>query len=364
MKKYYYASGQRIAMRTGSGSGDTGLLWLLTDHLGSTSVSANPSGSPNTRMGFKPWGELRFGASPTQYQYTGQYREPSLGIDFFNARWYDPALGRFLSADTDVPESQGSGLGFDRYAFVANNPMKYVDMSGHCWGIASFIRGIPGYDTTCNNLDMALSIVQHPKASLKEKALAGGYIALEAGSHAALVVGTASLACVAAGPGCVAAVEGALGIGAGACADGNCTNKIELSARLGQNIWQMNSFDRGWAIENAIGRGPLLQNLPGFPTIDRFVNGIATSIKSIDLGAKTYQNIGTLTTTVQGYINKLAGFPGARYDNVNITNAMIQGRELILAIPPNASAEQMIALQQLVANAANQGVNLVLTVVK
>jgi YD repeat-containing protein len=45
MKKYYYASGQRIAMRTGSGSGDTGLLWLLTDHLGSTSASANPSGS-------------------------------------------------------------------------------------------------------------------------------------------------------------------------------------------------------------------------------------------------------------------------------------------------------------------------------
>jgi hypothetical protein len=79
-------------MRTGSGSGDTGLLWLLTDHLGSTSASANPSGSPNTRMGFKLWGEQRFGASPTQYQFTGQYREPSLGIDDLKARLYDPFI--------------------------------------------------------------------------------------------------------------------------------------------------------------------------------------------------------------------------------------------------------------------------------
>jgi hypothetical protein len=52
MKKYYYASGQRSVMRTGSGSGETDLLWLLTDHLNSTSDRANPSGSPNTRMGF------------------------------------------------------------------------------------------------------------------------------------------------------------------------------------------------------------------------------------------------------------------------------------------------------------------------
>lgn len=83
---------------------------------------------------------------------------------------------RFVQPDTDVPESQGSTLGFDRYAFVANNPLKYVDPGGHCWGVASAIRGIPGYDTTCDNLDMALSIVRHPDASLKEKVLAGGIL--------------------------------------------------------------------------------------------------------------------------------------------------------------------------------------------
>ena len=43
-----------------------------------------------------------------------------------------------------------------------------------------------------------------------------------------------------------------------------------------------------------------------FPVIDRFNNGLATSIKSLDLGAKSYQNLTTLPRTVEEYVNKLA----------------------------------------------------------
>ncbi len=75
---------------------------------------------------------------------------------------------------------------------------------------------------------------------------------------------------------------------------------------------------------------------------------------SIDLGTKTYQNIGAFTTKVQGYINELAGFTGDSYGGVTIYNAMISGRKLILAIPRNASAEHMKALQRLAADAVNQ----------
>ena len=120
--------------------------------------------------------------------------------------------------------------------------------------------------------------------------------------------------------------------------------------------------ERGVQIENAIERSPQLK--PGFPTIDRFENGIATSIKSIDLGAKTYQNIGTLTLQVQEYVTKVANFNGARWGGTEITTNMITGRQLILAIPPNATAQQMAALQQLQTWATNQGVNLTLQVVK
>jgi hypothetical protein len=49
---------------------------------------------------------------------------------FYNARWYDPALGRFAQADTITPDGV---QGMDRYAYVRNNPMIYTDPSGHIW---------------------------------------------------------------------------------------------------------------------------------------------------------------------------------------------------------------------------------------
>ncbi len=52
-------------------------------------------------------------------------------IYFYNARWYDPQLGRFMQADTIVPTVQGT-QGFDRYAYVNNSPMRYTDPTGHC----------------------------------------------------------------------------------------------------------------------------------------------------------------------------------------------------------------------------------------
>jgi hypothetical protein len=47
---------------------------------------------------------------------------------FYNARWYDVSLGRFAQADTIVPPGS---QGLDRYAYTFNNPIRYVDPSGH-----------------------------------------------------------------------------------------------------------------------------------------------------------------------------------------------------------------------------------------
>jgi hypothetical protein len=47
------------------------------------------------------------------------------------ARWYDPEIGHFISADTVVPKP-GNPLTFDRYAYVKNCPLRFIDPSGHC----------------------------------------------------------------------------------------------------------------------------------------------------------------------------------------------------------------------------------------
>ncbi len=59
---------------------------------------------------------------------------------FYNARWYDPALGRFAQADTLIPQQSQGVQAWDRYAYVNNNPLRYNDPSGHCVdGITTFL---------------------------------------------------------------------------------------------------------------------------------------------------------------------------------------------------------------------------------
>ncbi|MDA1097154.1 MAG: RHS repeat-associated core domain-containing protein, partial [Chloroflexi bacterium] len=52
------------------------------------------------------------------------------GLYFYNARYYDSGLGRFISADTVVP-GIGNPQAWNRYSYVLNNPLRYTDPSGH-----------------------------------------------------------------------------------------------------------------------------------------------------------------------------------------------------------------------------------------
>jgi len=106
--------------------------WLLGDHLGSTSMVTDASGGMVSEVRYSAFGETRYqnGTLTTDYLYTGQREEAEIGLYYYVARWYDPAIGRFVQADSVVPDP-GSALGFDRYAYVNNNPLKYVDPSGH-----------------------------------------------------------------------------------------------------------------------------------------------------------------------------------------------------------------------------------------
>ena len=132
MVSYYYAGSVRIAMRVGSGPGATGLSWLVGDHLGSTSVVADNNGASVGGVTYKPWGETEstWGTVPTKRLFTGQMLEVTVGLYFFNARWYDSSLGRFIQPDIIVPDPRNP-LGYDRYSYVFGNPFKFVDPTGN-----------------------------------------------------------------------------------------------------------------------------------------------------------------------------------------------------------------------------------------
>jgi RHS repeat-associated protein len=120
-----------IAVRTLENGTDV-LNWVLSDHLRSTSTTANADGSLKSIIQYTAFGEIRLtqGNTPTKYRYTGQLAQAELGLDYYVARWYDPLLGHFTSADTIIPEP-GKASAFDRYAYVSNNPIRMIDPSGH-----------------------------------------------------------------------------------------------------------------------------------------------------------------------------------------------------------------------------------------
>jgi RHS repeat-associated protein len=127
--KYYYAGGQRIARRTGTGS----VEYLFSDHLGSSSLVTNSSFVKTSEMRYTAWGKPRSitgTIAANAFTYTGQRQEAGIALNFYNARWYDPNIAHFAQTDIMVSEP-GNSKTWDRYAYVNNNPVRYSDPSGH-----------------------------------------------------------------------------------------------------------------------------------------------------------------------------------------------------------------------------------------
>jgi RHS repeat-associated protein len=162
-------------MRVHSGPGAPGTKhFLLSDQLGSTSTVLSATGAveesqPDGPSGkYYPYGSLRSGSitltdKPARRggKFTGQQEEgTAFGLYDYGARFYSTTLGRFISADplvagnytltanlmlrvtltSHVPETLQS---FDRYAYVVNNPLTYVDPAG--------LRYESPYPSLCDN---------------------------------------------------------------------------------------------------------------------------------------------------------------------------------------------------------------------
>lgn len=91
---------------------------------------ADKSGTAIRRLAYRAFGEevvnTGTGDAPP-YTYTGKELDAS-GLMYYGARYYDPALARFITPDT-VYDAGTQGL--NRYAYALNNPVRYNDPTGH-----------------------------------------------------------------------------------------------------------------------------------------------------------------------------------------------------------------------------------------
>jgi RHS repeat-associated protein len=124
--KYIFAGGQRIAQKAG-----TNVAYYHQDHLGSTRLVSGPTGTIE-EIYYYPFGAAKsdMGSDSLRHKYTSQEYDAETELYYYNARYYNPTLGRFISADTIVPDP-ANPQALNRYTYVLNNPMMYTDPSGH-----------------------------------------------------------------------------------------------------------------------------------------------------------------------------------------------------------------------------------------
>jgi RHS repeat-associated protein len=144
---YVYDAAGKLAAEYSTGAVSTACstCYLSTDHLGSVRLITDQNGLAVTRQDYLPFGEqvssayggrnnaaLLFDVSTDVNQkFTGKERDSESGLDYFGARYFGSALGRFTSPDPLMasahPENPQS---WNRYSYALNNPLSVGDIDG------------------------------------------------------------------------------------------------------------------------------------------------------------------------------------------------------------------------------------------
>ena len=126
IRSYVYALGKHLARVDGViGDSNAKIYYYHTDQVGSVKVVTDKSGNVVYNADYMPFGS-RFekdGNFEENHGFTGKEYDSDTGLYYFNARWYDQEVGRFIAED---PLAQDHKL----YLYSGNNPLNQYDPSG------------------------------------------------------------------------------------------------------------------------------------------------------------------------------------------------------------------------------------------
>lgn len=143
------ASNKLVRLEHGTGK----WFYYLKDHIESSDYVIASNGTPVEQMLYRAYGTEHkpevlapawadhladvLGELPREkshHRFTGKYLDDDTGLYYFGARYYDPALGRFISPDPlyvgDPERCTGNPTSCNLFAYANNNPMAYIDPTG------------------------------------------------------------------------------------------------------------------------------------------------------------------------------------------------------------------------------------------
>ena len=150
----YDSSGDPVAEYTTETQPVYGTLYVTPDHLGSTRLLTNGNGDVVRRYDYLPFGEeipsgsysrgndyggnqypnaggSSFPGDAASHKFTGKERDAETGLDFFGARYFSGAQGRFTSPDPKMfPHDITDPQSWNKYSYTRNNPLRFTDPNG------------------------------------------------------------------------------------------------------------------------------------------------------------------------------------------------------------------------------------------
>ncbi|MCK0203068.1 hypothetical protein MWN41_08585, partial [Ornithobacterium rhinotracheale] len=351
------------------------LYYYHPDHLGSSSYITDANGRINQHTEYIAFGEILFDEHRTDrtmpYLFNGKELDSETGLYYYGARYYDARVSLWLNVDPLANHPRQ--VDKSPYAYAWNNPIRYTDPDGRCpecppgeyYMINSrgFFINQAGYGgeylgTVNPNPGSYMELEQingglyHKNTNAWAKGLWNDVFGTNLVPKKAYSVEEETL-----NDGFRMGAEFAV---TGLAFKGLSGLAGQLYKQAGKSIWNLPVLGQG-------GRGFVYEkmlNLKGamkssnFPVIDAFYKGVATSVKTMNLGAKSYGKGNAVFNQLSKYIDDLAGFSGKTWGGQTVKGSDITSRVLEVGIPKGATRSQIQQINRAVNYAAEKGIKL------
>ncbi len=130
--RYIYNGNQKVAMeRKDLISGQVQFFYFVNNSQGTPVLIVDQNSTAISKINLDEYGNPGLMVGPsTEINFTGKKMDLRTGLYYFNQRFYDPELGRFMQEDP-------AGQSFNPYVYCGNNPLIYVDPDGRFWWVVA-----------------------------------------------------------------------------------------------------------------------------------------------------------------------------------------------------------------------------------